>query len=274
MLKVTLISLFACAISCASAFAQPSKVDSSKMQTLRIDPEASRGASVSQVFSQVEFIPLETTKESLFGSIGQLEVTKDRYLVYDYDTRSILIFTLQGKFKAKINSSKMEKDPNPGTNTNKDVYGFSLVEEAGLPVMQVYLGRYFFYYDTDGKLLRRVLSKNIPWGNDRKFSDSTSISTYYVDSTDKDSTRYDIALMKNKKEHGKYFPFPKNRYDGDDFYGSGENLTSSGSPDEYFYERYYMNDIYRITSKSVFLDYKIIFPAAMSLPKDFITKCK
>ena len=271
MLKITLLSMLVCSLCCGKLFAQADKVDSSKMMTLRIDPEASRGAAVSQVFDEVEFIPLETTKESLFGSISKLEVTADHYIIFDYDTRSVLIFFKDGKYKTKIEGSKMEKDPNPGARTNTQIFGFELVNENDKQLIQFYLGRYFLYYDLNGKLVKRVLGKDLPYGSQRKFSDGTTIDNYYLDSTAKDSTRYDIALIKDKKAVAKYFPFPKNRYDGDQFYSSGDNLTQSGSPDEYFYETFYVNNIYRIRPKGVSLDYKIVFPAAMSLPKDFLS---
>src|SRR5687768_960534 len=98
MLKITLNALILCLFSCFNLFAQGTKIDSSEMVTLRIDPESSRGAAVSQVFDEVQFIPLETTKESLFGSVSQLEVTDKNYIIYDYDTRSIFIFSKEGKY--------------------------------------------------------------------------------------------------------------------------------------------------------------------------------
>lgn len=59
-----------------NAFSQAGKVDSTGMVTLRIDPQTARGANVSQVFDEVKFIPLETTKESLFGSINDLKIVE------------------------------------------------------------------------------------------------------------------------------------------------------------------------------------------------------
>ncbi|MEO8399854.1 MAG: hypothetical protein ABI550_08590, partial [Ignavibacteriaceae bacterium] len=36
---------------------------------LRIDPAQAYGGSLASVFSSIEYIPLETTKESLFGDV-------------------------------------------------------------------------------------------------------------------------------------------------------------------------------------------------------------
>ncbi|WP_449436084.1 6-bladed beta-propeller [Pedobacter steynii] len=95
------------------------KIDSSKMVTLRIDPSSARGSTVSQFFDEVNFIPLETTKESLFGSISQLKMTNDNYFVFDWETKAVLIFTKSGKYVAKVSASKIEKDPDV-----KDPSGF------------------------------------------------------------------------------------------------------------------------------------------------------
>ncbi|MEO9021742.1 MAG: 6-bladed beta-propeller [Ginsengibacter sp.] len=48
--------------------------------TIRIDPANARGGTTSQIFDEVNYIPLETTKESLFGQIDQLAVT-EKYFV-------------------------------------------------------------------------------------------------------------------------------------------------------------------------------------------------
>jgi hypothetical protein len=81
------------------------------MRTLRIDPTTARGAAASQVFEEIKFIPLETTKESLFGSIHQFRIADGNYVIWDYDTKAILIFNKDGKYKAKINASKIKQDP-------------------------------------------------------------------------------------------------------------------------------------------------------------------
>lgn len=258
-----------CIFFYASLFAQTSKIDSSQMRTLRIDPESARGAAVSQLFDEVQFIPLETTKESLFGSISQLELTDKYYIIYDYDTKSILIFTKDGKYKNKISASKMEKDPKDKEVQN--FYGFTLRKENNESIIQVYTGRYFLYFNLEGKMLKKVSSKDLPYGNDFKFTDGTTIKQAYTDKKDKDSTQYEIALLKGDKELGKYFPYNKNRYKEDQFFTAGNNLTDYGVPDEFFYLTYYEYNIYKLSPKNLSLAYRIIFPASNSLPADFKT---
>lgn len=72
------------------------------VEVLRIDPSRAYGSAVSEYFDNIEYIPLETTKESLFGYVSELIVTDSSIVVYDYDTKSVLFFTLNGKFLKKV----------------------------------------------------------------------------------------------------------------------------------------------------------------------------
>jgi hypothetical protein len=69
---------------------------------LRIDPAQAYGGTVSEYFNRVEYIPLETSKESLFGDVFLLLVTGSSIVVYDLDTKYVLFFNLSGKYITKI----------------------------------------------------------------------------------------------------------------------------------------------------------------------------
>ncbi len=267
MPKLALVNLIICLLSYGTTMAQASKVDSSKMRTLRIDPSSSRGAAAAQVFDEIKFIPLETTKESLFGSINQLRVTPDRYIIWDYDTKSILIFTKEGKYIAKINGSKIEKDPD--NKETQSFYGFTLKTENSQQLIQVSAGKYFFYFNLDGKLIKKVKKSDEEYIANLKFSDGTMVEEHFKDKEDKDSTNYEISLIKDKKAVEKYFPYSLERYKNDHFFSGGESITNYGVPDELFFINFYDYNIYRITPKKLYLAYKIIFPANNSLPSDF-----
>lgn len=107
-LKPILISVFI-AFTLLSA-GQPIK-------KIRINPDYARGGTVSQIFESVTYIPLETTKESTFGSINNLQVSKHYFTFYDFDTKSIYIFDKKGKFVSKI-----DKAPNM---PKEYIYGLS-----------------------------------------------------------------------------------------------------------------------------------------------------
>ncbi|MFV0604984.1 MAG: 6-bladed beta-propeller [Niabella sp.] len=69
---------------------------------IRIDPAKAYGGTVSKYFSDVEYIPLETTKESLFGDVNELKITDSSIIITDIDTKSLLIFSKTGRFLKRI----------------------------------------------------------------------------------------------------------------------------------------------------------------------------
>ncbi|TCD12549.1 6-bladed beta-propeller [Pedobacter frigidisoli] len=270
MLRKTPSSIFVCLLFAFNLQAQTSKVDSSEMVTLRIDPDAARGAAVSQIFDEVKFIPLETTKESLFGSINQLRTTKDCYVIYDYDTKSVLIFNRDGKYRAKVNSTKVVADAD---EKDKQVfYGFNLIKNKDESLIRISSGKNYFFFDLDGKLVKKVaVGKRNTLDRYIKFADSlTTIAPYYVYKNGKDSTNYEVAILNDKKEVGLYFPFESDRFDKDQYMGGGNPVTDYGTDNELFYIRYYEYNLYKIKPKSVSLAYHIIFPASISIPQNFM----
>ena len=57
----------------------------------------------SQLFSAVEYIPLETTDESLLAEISRLDILDDgRILVFDGNKESVCLFGKDGEFLWKI----------------------------------------------------------------------------------------------------------------------------------------------------------------------------
>lgn len=271
MLKKTLSSIFICSLFALNIQAQTSKIDSSEMVTLRIDPETARGVAVSQVFDEVKFIPLETTKESLFGSISGLKVVDEHFVIYDYDTKSVLIFTSEGKYVAKVNSSKIEKDENEKGDQN--FYGFTIKNDAGKNYIVVSSRKNTFYFDLDGKLkTKKPISKTDDDSENRfQFANKeTTIKESYEVKKDKDSIYYNLAILNNKKPTALYFPFKADRFKDDQFISSGNLITDSEIPNELFYINYYDYNIYKIKPTALFLTYHFIFPANNTLPKDFM----
>ena len=76
--------------------------DQQTIKTLRVNPDYARGGTVSQLFDSITYIPLETTKESTFGNIQYLQVSRHYFAFYDYSTKGIFVFDKKGKFISKI----------------------------------------------------------------------------------------------------------------------------------------------------------------------------
>ncbi|RYE36341.1 MAG: 6-bladed beta-propeller, partial [Sphingobacteriales bacterium] len=97
------LPIFVISLMSTASYAQKIiPIDTSKKVTIRVDPANTMGGNVSEIFASVDYIPLETTSESTFGRIEQLEVTDDRFIILDENTNCILIFKKDGKFVAKI----------------------------------------------------------------------------------------------------------------------------------------------------------------------------
>lgn len=78
------------------------KVFAQDLQKIRINPDQAYGGDFSDYLYAPEYIPLETTKESLFGQISNLIITKLGYVITDDDTKSVLFFSKSGEFVKKI----------------------------------------------------------------------------------------------------------------------------------------------------------------------------
>ncbi|MBP8067688.1 MAG: 6-bladed beta-propeller [Pedobacter sp.] len=268
MLKHLTFCLFLTLFFSKQTLAQ-AKVDSTAMITLRLDPQNARGAAVSQLFDEVKFIPLETTKESLFGSISDLKIVKENYLIFDWDTKAILIFTKEGKFKIKIDATRIQKDK--ADNSKSEFYGFTTVEENNESLIQIYTDKHVYYFDLDGKQVKKVLNKDVKSNYDFKYADNkTIVRPNFLLKNGKDSTFYEVGIFNGKDSVG-YFPYAIKRYETDEFWGGGSRFYEYGVDNEMFYLNYYDYNLYKIAPNKLSLAYRIVFPANNSLPKDFIT---
>ncbi|WGQ10984.1 6-bladed beta-propeller [Pedobacter gandavensis] len=266
-LKTARYTFFICAFLYIPVFAQTSKIDSSEMVTLRIDPEMARGAAVADIFEEVNFIPLETTAESLFGKISQLTVTENHFIIADWDTMSILIFSKDGKFRAKINGSSVNNSTRD--NEKHSFYEFSMDRMNNEDCIKIHANRYVFYFDLNGKLIKKILSKDYENGG-LKFLDKTEIKNHYSTENKQDTSHYEIGLAKDNKTIANYFPFNLKQRNKDLMYSKGESIIDSKIENERFFLTYYNYNIYKLSPKKLSLAYHIIFPAINSLPVDFL----
>ncbi|MCU7693092.1 6-bladed beta-propeller [Haoranjiania flava] len=145
----------------------PSAFYAQEIQKIRIDPSLAYGGRVSDYFETVEFIPLETTKESLFGDRDQMIVTDSSFVISDFDTKSILFFTLKGKFLGKKSFPK-----NKYLNIQEDILSKKIILRIYDP--EAYKAE-AEHYSFTGRLLAKTSIKMkdflgttawVPLGND------------------------------------------------------------------------------------------------------------
>jgi len=56
----------------------------------------------NELFSSIDYLPLETTSESFFGTIDQIEFTDTQIIILDKKTKGVYVFDREGAFLFKI----------------------------------------------------------------------------------------------------------------------------------------------------------------------------
>jgi len=224
------------------------------------DIEGAEKYDLNDIFDSIHYVPLQTTKESTFSKINQMEVTDKYFIISDRATNSILVFGKDGTFKFKLKSN--------------DISDFTVDETKGHIVFQDKHLRKVYIYNFKGQLvdthaptfnytgLSYLDSNKIAYyrymvaDNDIKFpaaniliGDSSNILKHTF--IPYDTTAIVYREMRNsikpfyKSNHDVYFPQP---YDNKIFY----NLKNDNKPD-YF---------------------TIDFPEKYTLPNDFLVNAK
>lgn len=248
-------------------------VDSSKIQTLRIDPSNAMGGNASDFFTQINYIPLETTEESLFGSIYKLEVTEDYFIIYDYNTHAILIFNKNGKFHAKITS-----------NQTTPIGGFVLNRFTKQIIYSRDNFKNMIYADYDGKTIETkkfiysdLAKDQVDGANSFCFSADKAVTYNHPNLLDTTAENYKIysnsliLFYDNKNRvYATGLQFDKRSGDMQDLRMGIGPFTSFGIDTAFFYSEAYASQVYTITPNNIQLTYKFVFPLYSALPNDFL----
>lgn len=238
---------------------------------IRIDPKHAYGGNISEYFNAIEYIPLETTKESLFGDISNLIITDDSFVITDHDTRSILFFEPTGKFIKKIKFPGnrapviMYNDMNKTlqinyhdieTETIKSKKNFTIYGEE-MDDLQI---------TTNGKNTSNIILEP---GYSIKFNKSRIETLAGI----KDSTIYLIEVYKGDSLYNQFLPV--NPYESPGFCYFAGNLNS-------YYKAHYVqngtllisipieNSIYAVDKDKAVKVFDVIFPANREFPKEVL----
>ena len=228
--------------------------------TLRVSPDNALGGTASQIFDSIQFIPLETTKESLFGSIDQLEVTDSFFIILDRRGKSILVFNRNGRLHTRITTGGQDKYFNYFTvNKNSQQIIVSNNYANGL-----------LLFDFDGKLLKKQLcpknvqslyyfNKNIVLYNlARPFDQSKSLPI-----------SYDLAYTKGYDSVFKYLnPYNSKSEDGQ-YNIMYSPINFSGQKGTCMFSLPFSYTIFQLNDTGVTSKYHFIFPVEYSLPPNF-----
>jgi hypothetical protein len=252
-----------------ASWCQEGTVDSSGVRKLRIDPNAARGASVSALFQQVEYVPLETTKASLFGEVSQLEIVNGKFVIFDQDTWSVLIFAQNGKFLTRISAKRVAEITGldyAKENIGTLLTGFTVSRSGTEHLINISSKKGILRFDMEGKL-RSTLS----FGQFQKviyLADGTKV---IPDFTRDKKKYYEFAIAGEKGDTTGYLPYSPRRYAEDDFIIGGNRVNIGSDPNLAFYYGYYSYGLFELSGRGASLKYQILLPEAIALPQDFTT---
>ncbi len=228
--------------------------------TLRIDPDNARGGTASQIFDSLQFIPLETTKESLFGSIDQLEVTDSLFFILDIRSRSVLIFRRDGSLHARIISD----------GPNKYFGYFALDRKANRIIIDNNYANGLLVYDFNGKFLQKhTAPKNI--GTFYLFEENKIIYNIRRPFNPKKLPQipYDLCYSVGFNSISKYCnPYNPKCEDGE--YNIDRNpMNFSGEEHSCMFSLPFEYKAYQLNDTGIIHQYNFIFPLQYSLPPKF-----
>jgi len=72
------------------------------ISTIKIKPGGSVVTKLSEFASEIKYVKLETTSESMIGHVSRFYLYKDKYYIWDGRTKSVLCFNQLGKLEFKL----------------------------------------------------------------------------------------------------------------------------------------------------------------------------
>ncbi|GAB3425290.1 6-bladed beta-propeller [Niabella aquatica] len=257
---VVLLVLFICVITRTAAQQVP---------VIRIDPGQAYGGTVSEYFSDVEYIPLETTKESLFGDIYDMIVTDSSYVISDLDTKTIFFFSLNGKLLNKIRgqifishdlsenrivSFKFSEDQTKLYLTYLSLSGRKILPDVQVDLKGNSMPVPKFLTTPLGDDYFLVLNNCISDGKENRIPENCDFfSIYKNDSLYRKLIPVKENVLKATKKLSGYVSLPKIT-EGGDFYFS--------SPLDF--------NIYRVNKDTAVAIYRLVFPGDRVLAKNIV----
>lgn len=250
---------------------------------LYFQPSFAQGASASKMFEEVKYIPLQTTKKSLFGRIRELIVSDAYFIIWDTDTNSIYFFDKNGKFVKKfrphkciIKTIQLDRKRNAlfisGFNKH---FNFSRAEVEKMmsdPTNKSF-ARYTWsgYYDLSDihkEKVEVIKDFSLALVTPTIFDNWWAYSFIYANRRWNEDTDYELKIYDGTKTIKQYFPY--NKKSGAIYYNPGKISFFPVEDNEMLlFTRPYDYSIYTLTKDSVSLLYKFILPLENSLPKSF-----
>lgn len=165
-------------------------------------------SDISKILDSVKFIKLELTENSIIGEISKMVVFEDRIYILDKLTRSLFIYTLNGKFIFKI--SRIGNGP--GEYSQLDF--FDINYETRQIVFTDLMKYRILFYDLEGKFVSDKKIKFWIEGLTPTFNKGFVAYSNFRNNKTKLSREYNVVYLDSMMNISEcYFPYDSKNYD-------------------------------------------------------------
>lgn len=272
--------IFCCLLSSITA--------QSQLQKIYLHPKAAGSAKQSLFVDSIRFVPLEIVDGIELSSYSYVQVSKKYFLLTDYSSRTLLLYTKNGSFVKKISFKKLGEDFYPDYRDDKDEIVFmgsnknySLTQKDQLKIRLDWNNprnkKYFKKYRIDLADSLLEIKKDVPSEKDilnaeQFYDDLYSRGSIITSQLYKDSLDYEFKIYKGDKLVKAYFPY--NHINEPRFLYTEERTTANEADTPYIHyiTRPFCDTIYKAIKDSLFPAYQLVLPLENSLPSTFFTK--
>lgn len=245
---------------------QANMINAQAVEKLRIDPSIAFGGTVSDFFDEVNYVPLETSKESLFGDISQLVITDSSFVIHDYDTKSVLFFSLHGKYITKV---KFKEGTYPAISCEKEEKRIviSLYDGSAKAAVTKYYS--FVGKELPGELsVKSAIRTNLISLNNGFYVGSGSC--YFGRGMKPvDSTSYLLKIYKGDSLYKSFLPYNQTINTAPcAFAGWLQKISMNPEDGVAYVSPPFDGSIYRVTKDTAVKIYQIVFPLSRTVPKN------
>lgn len=263
-MKLQLMKSLTCLVFLVLLQAKAAK--SQAIEKLRIDPAMAFGGTVSEYFEQINYVPLETTKESLFGDISQLVITDSSFVIHDYDTRAVLFFSLSGKYISKV---KFKEGIYPLISYDKQAKRVIISNYDGSEKKAVTKYYSFIGKELQGELsLKSSIRTNLVSLNNGFYVGSGSCY-FGRGMKPADSTSYLLKIYKEDSLYKSFLPYNQTiNTAACAFAGWLQKVSMTPEEGVAYVSPPFDGGIYRVTKDTAVKIYQVVFPLSRTVPKN------
>lgn len=259
-------------------FPNSAQQDSVVFKEIRFDPNSpgytNESVASSDIFESVEFVPLETTSQSVFGQIDQMEITEKYFIILDQRFNTIFLFTKDGKFYGNItNKGKHKKG-----SKFKAIECFTVDRQNNQIIFYDNMTGKMFYYTIEGEYIKEM--NTVFDFQDFKYLDNGKVLYYGIRSAYSpgenkpkgiDPCNLIIADVEMKHIERELLPFDTT-FDWNKIYEIPNSVCRNNN--SLFVSQPYDYKIYQIEENGIRGGYSLILPMINTIPADFFTNDK